>query len=108
MGILIVMLIALLAFALLLGLVAKLAVQLGVLALIVMAVAAIGTLWLSAAMAFATYFGIVEFAGREHIGWAVAGALLTGVVVWGGVMRGIWRELLSAPDRWRQKRHNRS
>jgi high-affinity Fe2+/Pb2+ permease len=78
------------------------------LALIVMTVAAIGTLWLGAAMAFATYFGIVELTGREHIGWAVAGALLTGVVVWVGFMRGIWRELLSAPDRWRQKRHNKS
>ncbi len=81
MGILIAVAVALLAAVLLLGFAAKLVVQLGVLAFAVLAVAAIGTLWLSAAIAFAVYFGVVELTGRQHIGWAVAGALLTGAVV---------------------------
>ncbi len=108
MGILIVIAIALLAAVLLLGLAAKLVVQLGVFALVVLTAAAIGTLWLSAAIAFAAFFGLVELTGQQHIGWAVAGALLTGAAVWVGFMRGIGREIVSAPERWRRWRRDES
>lgn len=108
MGILIFLLGGLVAGLFLLGLAAKLVVHLGLLAVAILAVAAIGTLWLSAAIAFAAFFGLVELTGQQHIGWAVSGALLTGAVVWVGFMRGIRREIVSAPERWRRWRHNRS
>jgi hypothetical protein len=77
-GILIVVDIVLLAAALLLGLAAKLAVHLGVFALVVLMAAAIGSLWLRAGIAFSAYFGFVELSGQQRMGWAVSGALLTG------------------------------
>lgn len=102
MGILIAVAFALLAAVLLLGFAVKLVVQLGVLAFAILAAAAIGSLWLSAAIGFTAFFGIVELTGRQHIGWAVAGALVMGAVVWVGFMRGIGREILSASARWRR------
>lgn len=93
MGALITLAVALLAAVLLLGVVAKLVVQLGVLAFAVLAAAAIGSLWLSAAIGFAVLFGIAELTGQKHIGWAVACGLVTGAVVWVGLVRGIGREV---------------
>lgn len=108
MGILIAVAVALLAAVLMLGFAAKLVVQLGVLAFAILAAAAIGSLWLSAAIGCAAFFGIVELTGQQHIGWAVAGALLTGALVWVGFMRGIGREILGAPTRWRRLLGGRS
>ncbi len=104
MGALITLAVALLAAVLLLGVAAKLVVQLGVLAFAVLAAAAVGSLWLSAAIGFAAFFGIVELTGHRHMGWAVAGALLTAAVVWVGMIAGIWREVVIFINRFFHKK----
>ena len=102
MGALIVIGVALLAGVLVLGIAAKLVVQLGLLAVAVLAVATIAAFWLSAAVGAAAFFGLFELLGQNHTGWALVGALLIGAVVWVGVVRGMWREVTSAPQRWRR------
>ncbi len=102
MGALIVIGVALLAGVLVLGIAAKLVVQLGLLAVAVLAVATIAAFWLSAAVGAAAFFGIVELIGQNRAGWALVGGLLTGAVVWVAVVKGISREILSAPQRWRR------
>lgn len=102
MGVLIAISVALLAGVLLLWIVAKLVVQLGLLAVAALAVVGIASFWLSAVVGAATFFGIVQLIGESRVGWALAGGLLTGAVVWVAVIGGMSREILSAPQRWRR------
>ena len=88
MGVLIVIAVALLAGVLLLWIVAKLVVQLGLLAVAALAVLAIASFWLSAVVRVAAFFGIVQLIGESRVGWALAGGLLTGAVVWLRVISG--------------------
>lgn len=102
MGALIFIGVALLAGALLLGIAAKLVVEVGLIAVAMLAGVAIASFWLSAAVGAAAFFGLFELLGQDHTGWALVGALLIGAVVWVGVIRGIWREVASSPQRWRR------
>ncbi len=102
MGVLIVIGVALLAGLLLVGIAAKLVVELGMLAVAVLAVIAIASFWLSAAVGAAAFFGIVQLIGESRVGWALAGGLLTGAVVWVGVVIAMAREISSVPQRWRR------
>jgi len=102
MGVLIVIGAVLLAGLLLVGIAAKLVVELGLLAVAVLAVLAIASFWLSAAVGVAAFFGILQLIGESRVGWALAGGLLTGAVVWVGVVIAMAREILSAPQRWRR------
>jgi hypothetical protein len=102
MGALIFIGVALLAGVLLLGIAAKLVVELGLIAVAALAGVAIASFWLSAAVGAAAFFGLFELLGQNHTGWALVGALLIGAVVWVGVVRGMWREVTSAPQRWRR------
>ena len=102
MGALIAIGVALLGGVLLLGIVAKLVVQLGLLAVAALAVLAIASFWLSAVVGAAAFFGIVQLIGESRVGWALAGGLLTGAVVWVAVIGGMSREIASAPQRWRR------
>jgi hypothetical protein len=102
MGVLIFIGVALLAGALLLGIAAKLVVEVGLIAVAMLAGVAIASFWLSAAVGAAAFFGLFELLGQSHTGWALVGALLIGAVVWVGLIRGMYRELTSAPQRWRR------
>ncbi len=102
MGVLIAIGVALLAGVLVLGIAAKLVVELGLLAVAVLAVTAIASFWLSAAVGAAAFFGIVELIGQNHAGWALAGGLLTGAVVWVAVIKGISREIRGIQNRLRE------
>jgi len=102
MGVLIFIGVALLAGVLLLGIAAKLVVEVGLIAVAALAGIAIASFWLSAAVGTAAFFGLFELLGQDHTGWALAGALLIGAMVWVGVMRGIWREVRNTPQRWRR------
>ena len=102
MGVLIFIAVALLAGVLLLWIVAKLVVQLGLLAVAALAVVAIASFWLSAVVGAAAFFGIVQLFGESRVGWALAGGLLTWAVVWVVVIGGMSREISSAPQRWRR------
>ncbi len=93
MGVLIAIAVALRADALLLGIAAKLVVEVGLIAVAMLAGVAIANFWFSAAVGAAAFFGIFELLGQDHTGWALVGALLIGVVVWVGVIRGIWPEV---------------
>ena len=102
MGVLIFIGVLLLAGVLLLGIAAKLVVELGLITVAMLAGVAIASFWLSAAVGAAAFFGLFELLGPNHTGWAMAGALLIGAVVWVGVIRGIYREVASASHRWRR------
>ena len=86
----------------LLAIAAKLVVQIGLFAVAVLAGVAIASCWLSAAVGAAAFFGLFELLGQNHTGWALAGALLIGAVVWVGVIRRIYREVANAPQRCRR------
>jgi hypothetical protein len=88
MGALIFIGVALLAGVLLLGIAAKLVVEVGLIAVAALAGIAIASFWLSAAVGAAAFFGLFELLGQNHTGWALAGALLIGAVVWVGVISG--------------------
>ena len=102
MGVLIFIGVALLAGALLLGIAAKLVVEVGLIAVAMLAGVAIASFWFSAAVGAAAFFGLFELLGQNHTGWALAGALLFGAVVWVGVIRRIYREVANAPQRCRR------
>ncbi len=102
MGALIFIAIALLAGVLLLGIAAKLVVEVGLIAVAMLVGVAIASFWLSAAVGAAAFFGLFELLGQNHTGWALVGALLTGAVVWVGMIRGIWREVMGASQRMRR------
>jgi len=102
MGALIFIGVALLAGVLLLGIGAKLVVEVGLIAVAVLAGVAIASFWLSAAVAAAAFFGLFELLGQNHTGWALVGALLIGAVVWVGVIRGIWRKIVVTQNRLRE------
>ncbi len=102
MGALIFIGVALLAGVLLLGIAAKLVVEVGLIAVAILAGVAIAAFWLSAAVGAAAFFGLFELLGQNHTGWALVGALLIGAVVWARMILGIWREVMGAPQRLRK------
>lgn len=103
MGVLIAIGMVLVAALVLLAIVAKLVVQIGLIAVAVLVGVAIASFWLSAAFGAAAFFGLFELLGQNHTGWALGGALLIGAVVWVGVVRGMWRELLRFANRLMKK-----
>lgn len=94
MGVLIVIGVALLAGVLLLWIVAKLVVQLGLLAVAALAVVAIASFWLSAVVGATEFFGFFVALGQHHTGWALAGAVLIWEVVWVWVIRTTTSEVI--------------
>lgn len=102
MGVLIFIGVVLLAGVLLLGIAAKLVVELGLITVAMLAGVAIASFWLSAAVGAAAFFGLFELLGQNHTGWALVGALLIGAVVWVGVIRGIWRKIVVTQNRLRE------
>lgn len=103
MGVLIVIGAVLLAGLLLVGIAAKLVVELGLLAVAVLAVLAIASFWLSAVVGVAAFFGIVQLIGESRAGWALVGGLLTGAVVWIRVIGGIGQEIFAIQNILRGK-----
>jgi len=102
MGVLIAIGMVLVAALVLLAIAAKLVVQIGLIAAAVLVGVAIASFWLSAAVGAAAFFGLFELLGQNHTGWALAGALLIGAVVWARMILGIWREVMGAPQRLRK------
>jgi len=100
MGMLIAVAVALLAGVLLVAIAAMLVVKLSVIVVAMIVASAIGSLWLSAVIGAAAFFGIIQLFGQNHMGWALVGGLLTGAVVWVGMIWGISRKVLSVPQRW--------
>ncbi len=102
MGFLIAIAVALLAAVLLFGLAGYFLTQIGLLALAILAAAAIGLLWVSAAIGFVAFLVIVQVAGEHNTVWALAGAVAVAAVAWLALMRGVVREVRTAPERWRR------